>query len=387
MKRIVILLPSYLGGGAETVTDSIVEQLNTRGFEFVLVTSEVIEKCRDHVNALYARVIVTDIDMSLVEGKTTRALADIIRPLQADIVWISCVAYPEVHHLRAALKPGGKVLFHLHCLPYYEAVFKDRYIKAPNHGPDAYYRWYIYKHLKQKYLKVYTWRYRNRQLPFVREVDRYVVLCRSYARQLRLMNLCQARKFAVMYNPAPKSECSVGQKRKELLFLGRLSHLDKRVDNLLKIFSKITDAHPDWTLKIVGDGPDRANLEHLAATLNLKRVEFCGFTSNPEEHLKTASILCLTSDLEGWGMVLVEAMQHGVAPIAFGCSGGVREVLADGRGIIVKPKHLSAYASKLSALMDNEKKRRKICSRHAKFLKKLDINKIADDWERLFNTL
>ena len=387
MKRIAILLPGYLGGGAETVTDAIVSQLKHRGFEFILITSKLIEECRPKVESLYDRVIVTEVQMDHVNQKTTRLLVDVVRPLKADIIWMLCCPYPNPGLLRSALNSGGKVVFHLHSIPYYEAMFKDHYVKMPDHGPNDYYRWYIYKHLKQKFLKIYTWRFRRLQAPFLHEIDRYVVLCKGYARTLRLMNPLRRHKFVTMYNPAPKSDCAVAPKRKELIFVGRLSHMDKRVDNLLKIFSLITDKHPDWTLKIVGDGPDRANLERMAADLGLERVEFCGFSTNPAEHLKTASILCLPSDLEGWGMVLIEAMHHGVVPIAFKCSDGVKEVLANGRGVLVSHKHRHAYARKLSKLMTDEALRRKICSRHAEFLAEVNIDRVADRWEEFFNSL
>lgn len=387
MKRIAFLVPGYVGGGIETVTDAIVEQLRPRGFEFILITSTLLEDCRDKVNNLYSEVIVTDVHMDHVNIDTTRRLAELIKTLSIDIVWMTCVAYPKPNLLREVLNPGGKVVFHLHSMPYYEVVFKDRYIKRAEHGPNDYYRWYIYKHLKQKFLKLYTWRFRNEQAGFLKDIDRYVVLCRGYARQLKLMNPFMWKKFVTMYNPAPKSTYEKVPKRKEILFLGRLSHLDKRIDNLLTIFSYITDKHPDWTLKIVGDGPERENLERMASDLKLERVKFYGFSKNPSEHLATASILCMTSDFEGWSMSLIEAMQYEVVPIAFGCTAGIKEMLAHGRGVLVKRKHRHEYARKLSRLMSNEALRHKICSRHADFLANFDVQKVADRWNDFFNSL
>lgn len=57
---------------------------------------------------------------------------------------------------------------------------------------------------------------------------------------------------------------------------------------------------------------------------NIKQVTLCGYTSDPQEVYKDASILCLTSSFEGWGLVLAEAHNNGVVPIAFECSAGVR---------------------------------------------------------------
>lgn len=63
---------------------------------------------------------------------------------------------------------------------------------------------------------------------------------------------------------------------------------------------------PDWHLDIVGDGPDAAALKELAERLRLSNVSFEGFR-NPAPYYRRASIFCMTSTFEGFGLVLPEA--------------------------------------------------------------------------------
>lgn len=383
MKRIVAVIPNYLGGGAETVTDTIVRSLRSDECEFVLVTEQVVDKCRSRVNGLYSEVIIADCELARYSSSTSRRLYELIAPLQADVLWMIGDEFAEIPMLRAALKPGGKVIYHLHSIPFFQVGLKDTYHGDPANR-QSYAKWYVFKHMREKLFGSYARRYSRRTRKTATDVDAYITLCRGYADELGALYSDLADKFMAIYNPAPPVTVRHDiAKRRELLFVGRLSFADKRVDRLIEIFAGVADAHPGWVLKIVGDGPERQNLEQMVTELGLgERVEFCGFSANPAEHFESASIICLTSSIEGWGMVLVEAMQHGVAPIAFGCSAGVRELLADGRGIVVEPDDKVEYMNRLSQLMASPDLRAEITASHKPFLQQLDIHTIAGIWKK-----
>jgi len=371
MKRVAAVIPNYLGGGAETVTDAIVKALCPRGFEFILITEKVIPGCSRRVRGLYSEVVLADIPLAHYSKTTTIRLAEFLRPLQCDILWLIGDEFADIPLLRSALNPGGKVFYHLHSTPFFQVRIKTALSSR--------------KRLTEKLFHNYSRRYRRRTGRTAADVDGMITLCGGYAEQLKALYPTQADKFRAIYNPAATTnDRPAVEKKREILYLGRLSYADKRVDNLLRIFAKIHDAHPSWKMKIVGDGPERENLQRLAADLGLSRVEFCGFSANPAEHLASASILCMTSDFEGWPMALVEAMQYGAVPMAFNCSAGVTEILADGRGELVPPGNLHLYAERLSQLMAAPDLRSEIIARHAPFLEKLSIPKIAALWENLF---
>ncbi len=382
--NIIAVIPNYLGGGAETVTDSIVSALKLHGIKVILVTEKVINECRHRVDALYSKVLIANFPLAHYSVRTTQLLADLIRPEQADILWLIGDEFAAIPTLRRALKPDGKILYHLHSIPFFQVRLKDTYY-GNRTNRFAYTKWYLLKHMRERLFKSYTRRYMRRTMQTATDINAFITLCKSYADDLRLRYPELAYKFISIYNPAPHYvRNSETPKRKELIYVGRLSFADKRVDNLLRIFAKVSHGHKGWTLRIVGDGPERQNLESLSAELGIADyTEFTGYVDNPSDALSSASILCLTSDIEGWPTALVEAMQHGVVPMAFNCSQGVAELLADGRGILIPPGDIDEYANRLSQLMASPDLRAEITATHMPFLSQLSIDIIINQWKRI----
>src|SRR3546814_10544152 len=94
----------------------------------------------------------------------------------------------------------------------------------------------------------------------------------------------------------------------------------KGFDRLLDAFSRIATDHPDWTLVIWGEGPDRAALEEQRRRLGLDgRVEMPGVSKQPGVWIEQSDLFILSSRFEGWGLVLGEAMAAGLPVISFDC--------------------------------------------------------------------
>lgn len=181
--------------------------------------------------------------------------------------------------------------------------------------------------------------------------------------------------FTVQYNP----------KKKQLLYVGRLEQGEKRPDRLLKIWAQLYRKFPDWEMIIVGDGKERGRLEQLAR--KLERISFVGFQS-PEQYYRDASIFCLTSNLEGFPMVLPEAMAFGVVPFSFKSFPAVHDIIEDGRtGVLVTPFSIKEYANKLAYLMSDEERRIKISENCMKDVTRFSIDNIVNQWEDLFHSL
>ena len=144
------------------------------------------------------------------------------------------------------------------------------------------------------------------------------------------------------------------EKEQRVLFVGRLDNSVKGVDRLLRIWARAGKSLPDWHLDIVGDGPDAAALKELAERLRLSNVSFEGFR-NPAPYYRRASIFCMTSTFEGFGLVLPEAMQHGCVPMAFNSYAAVRDLVIPGEtGILAPPFDEEEYARQLLRLMQDD---------------------------------
>lgn len=175
------------------------------------------------------------------------------------------------------------------------------------------------------------------------------------------------------------------RKNKRVLFVGRLNNNVKGCDKLLRIWKEASAEIDGWELDIVGDGPDRSWLESYALSLNLNNVNFHGFTK-PDRLYKEASIFCMTSLFEGFGLVLIEAMQYGVVPIAFDSYKSVRDIITHSSdGILVPPFDEHRYAEQLRKLILDNERRERMSSVALESVKKFSKDNIIDKWIELIN--
>lgn len=217
--------------------------------------------------------------------------------------------------------------------------------------------------------------------------DVYLCLCQAYKDQIQKeLGLSADNRLRVIRNYQPIVETPCLNKEKHILYCGRLSRYDKRVDRLLRIWARVQDQLPDYCLDIVGSGREGANLKRLARQLSLKRVTFWGKRFDMDTFYNKASILCMTSQTEGWGLVLTEAQANGVIPIAFNCSAGVEEILDGGAGVLVPLADEERFAQELLTLCKTEDLRplRERCIEKAKLFSEEENTQA---WVRLFRSL
>jgi glycosyltransferase involved in cell wall biosynthesis len=126
----------------------------------------------------------------------------------------------------------------------------------------------------------------------------------------------------------------------------------KRVELVIDAMRDVVGRYPVTVLHIVGDGPERARLEHRArATLGPQRAIFHGAVS--QQHLieayRSAWILVSASAAEGWGMTISEAGACGTPAVATDIAGHQDAVLANVTGLLVPPSELGRGISQLIA--------------------------------------
>ena len=136
-------------------------------------------------------------------------------------------------------------------------------------------------------------------------------------------------------------------KSKTILAVGRL-HEQKGFDLLLQAWKPIEKTYSDWSLRIVGEGPKRAELEAQIESQSLKRVVLAGATNNVLDEYEAASIFVLSSRYEGLPLALIEAMWSGLPCIAFDCPQGPAELLAENRGWLVPDGDIAELTAQIA---------------------------------------
>jgi len=171
-------------------------------------------------------------------------------------------------------------------------------------------------------------------------------------------------KAVVIPNPVPPANTvsavqAVGGAR--IVAVGRME-MQKGFDLLLEAFKLASNANPDLSLTIYGDGPQRRALQEQARALDLTgRVSMPGITEKPGDWTASGDIFVLSSRFEGFPNVLLEAMMAGMASIAFACPWGPAEILCEPEtGVLVPDGDVRLLALAIRLLAGDEQLRRKL---------------------------
>ena len=208
-------------------------------------------------------------------------------------------------------------------------------------------------------------------------------LKRYYTRKLRKYH-CKCLYIPNLLDSIPKRLSPLKEKR--LISVGRLSAEKGQLD-LLRIFKHLLKRHPDWHLDIIGDGPEREKLEKYITTRQLQdNVTLHGFQSKEyiDKLLHKSSLYIMTSYTESFGIVLLEAMSHGIPCVAFSSAEGAREIITSGKnGYIIKNRNANAMIKKIEDLMKKDDVRKQMGKEARKTIKQYTKEVVQEDWYKL----
>jgi glycosyltransferase involved in cell wall biosynthesis len=169
--------------------------------------------------------------------------------------------------------------------------------------------------------------------------DIRIACSRTAADDLACVSGIPREDFEVIYNPisppaaittTPEVERLWGESAPRIITVGTLKQ-EKNHALLLRAFAELR-SRPNAKLMILGDGPLKTMLEQLAAELGIAdRVLMPGFAGNPWPYLASADLFVLSSDYEGFGIALAEAMHVGLRVVSTDCMSGPTEILDQGR--------------------------------------------------------
>lgn len=226
--------------------------------------------------------------------------------------------------------------------------------------------------------------------------DVYQVLSPSFVERFKnFTGIKNPKKLMVQTNPITIETgdfvLKPANKEKEIIYVGRIDYNQKRVYRVIDTWTLLEKKYPDWRLTIVGDGVERENIEKQAKALGLKNVSFEGFKS-PIEYYKRARILMLTSEYEGFPLVLAECMSFGVVPAVYGSYSAVYDIVNDGVNGIVFPYQKEGFSAEKAAIqlqkiMHNDAVYNDMAEKAIETSKRYSVDEIYKSWEETFEKL
>lgn len=230
-------------------------------------------------------------------------------------------------------------------------------------------------------------RWRTRQDERIaRKFDRFVVLTEEDKGYWGEMPNITVIPNAAVFVKNKRSDLTV----KKVIAAGRLDY-QKGFDRLIQAWEMVQrdGKFADWILNIFGQGEWHDMLEDMIVGKGLCDSLYINKPTNGiwDEYVNS-SILVMTSNYEGFGMVLVEAMACGVPTIAFDCKCGPRDIIDHGKnGLLVPDGDISGLAEAMMRLMADEEERRAMSRNALKVVDTYSEEAVMAKWIALFSNL
>lgn len=194
-------------------------------------------------------------------------------------------------------------------------------------------------------------------------------------------------KKAVIPNPIkenlPKS--FTGVRRHEIVNFCRLSP-QKNITLLIDSFDMLLQDHPDYTLRVYGEGPEKENLKAYTKEKRLEEKAFIEeFASDIHERIKDAAMFVSTSDFEGLSNSMLEAMAIGLPTVCTDCDGGgARMMIQDHvNGLLVPKGNKQAVYKAMKEIIEDEVFSDKLSKNAVTLRKELSVENIVNEWKKM----
>lgn len=337
-KKILFMIPSLAGGGAEKVFLNLVKRIDKKLFDVTLVY------LNDHRNVyeISSDIITINLNSKRLRNAPLKIL-NLIRKEKPDLI-ISTLNHMNL--LLIMIKPFFPKNTKL--------IVRLTNIISMNLSNNP---------LKRSFLKLIFKSYKM--------ADK--IICQSKLMRDDLVNLTgiDTNKIKIIYNPVDltniqqKSMEEINYKIrsdfKNIFFVGRLDEV-KRIPLIIEAFKNYYKNQPKSNLFIIGDGPLKEKIKSIIKNQNLsKSIHLLGFQSNPYKWLRKADLFVLASKHEGMPNVLIEALALNVPVLILSHPGGTIDVLKElgienrfVQELVISESSFRPYDKDLSKMLKNK---------------------------------
>jgi glycosyltransferase involved in cell wall biosynthesis len=350
-KKVVFVLPSLRGGGAERVIVNIVRNLDCLKFDIRLI---LLKKEGPYISLLPKNLQVVDLDTSRVKNSII-PLIKAINAIKPDVVF-STMGHLNLAILavRPLLSGNPKIIVREANTPSKDITKKKKLFAL------------LYKLLYPK-------------------ADLIIAQCSEMKEDLKEYSNIDESKIRYIYNPLDVENIKNRAKGKNpydpskinILSVGRLSP-QKGFDILINAFGLVLKEFPNAYLTILGEGNLKEELRKQAKELKIgDNISFVGFKDNPYPYYYSADMYVLSSRWEGFPNTLLEALACKTKVIATKCKSGPKEILGENEfGYLVEVEDYESLAEGIINYIPENNK----TGNRASFY---DVNSILKEYEEI----
>ena len=172
-----------------------------------------------------------------------------------------------------------------------------------------------------------------------------------------------------------------------IISVGRL-HPQKRFDRLISAFSLLAEKYPAWYIDIFGTGDEKNNLDNQIKQLGLSnRVFLNNPTSDIQREYANSQMFVLSSDLEGFGMVIVEAMACGIPVVSTDCPFGPSEIIEDGKTGLLARMDTKNLADKMEWMITHDEERIEMGKNARLAASRYKEEIVMKEWEKAYQSV
>ena len=364
LKKIIIFYPSFERGGVEIILLNLINFFLKKKIEIVLITSSI--KKNIFKNKLFQSKIVKVIRSTLIPDRISKALS-------ASKILINELEKSNKKNTIVLSLQGSSMAIIVSKLLGFKIIVRN----AEDAISSTIFAENKFQSLIILFLKVILYNFS----------DKIISNSKGSGNSLKKIFIKKKKIFPI-YNPYLKKINNNSPKKRyqNLLSVGRLTK-QKDFNNLIISFNLIKDQIPNYKLIIIGDGHLKKELQYLIENLGLKkRIILKGWKNNLKKYYLNSKLFILNSVYEGFGNVLIDAINYNLPIIATNCKSGPNEIIDYGKGGFLTPiRNPKLLSKKILFCIKNYELAQKKSQYAKKYIKKFDCEINCEKYYKLIS--
>tara|TARA_B100000902_G_scaffold171935_1_gene166215 strand:+ start:4762 stop:5886 length:1125 start_codon:yes stop_codon:yes gene_type:complete len=315
LKKIIIFYPSFERGGVEIILLNLIKFFLKKKIEIVLITSNF--KKGIIKNEIFQSRIVKERSFLIIPDRISKALT-------ASKILVNELKKSNHKNTIVLSLQGSSLAILVSKLLGFKIIVRN----AEDAISSTFFAENKFQSLIVLFLKIILYNLS----------DKIISNSKGSGNSLKKIFIKEKKIFPI-YNPYLKKIYKNSRKKryKYLLSVGRLTK-QKDFNNLIISFSLIKDQIPNYKLIIIGDGQLKNELQSLIENLDLKkRIILTGWKKNLKKYYLSSKLFVLNSLYEGFGNVLIDAINYDLPIITTNCKSGPNEIINYGKGGFLTP--------------------------------------------------